>query len=60
MVSFDRLKCVFLNQIINNVIFYFHKIYLNETIENIYQNVINSINKKLLIIQFIVNLHVVF
>ncbi len=53
--NFDRLKCIFLNQIIYNVILYFPKIYFNETIENKHQNIVNSINKKLSIIQFTVN-----
>ena len=33
-VNFDCLKCIFPDQIINNIILYLHKIYLNETIEN--------------------------
>jgi len=59
-VSFDHLKCIFFNQIINNVIPYFHRIHLNGTIENTHQNIVNSINKELPIIHSTVNLHVVF
>jgi hypothetical protein len=33
-VSFDCLKSIFLNQIINNVILFLDEIYLNQTIEN--------------------------
>ncbi len=50
-VSFDCLRSIFL---------YLHNIYLNETIENTHQNIINSINKNLSITHFAVNLHVVF
>jgi hypothetical protein len=60
-VSFDCLKSIFLNQIINIVNLYLHEIYLNETTENRRQNIVNSINKKLSITHFaVINLHVVF
>jgi hypothetical protein len=36
-VSFDRLKFIFLDQTIKNIILHLSKIYLNETIENIHQ-----------------------
>jgi len=50
-VSFDCLRSSFL---------YLHNISLNETIENTHQNIVNSMNKKLSITHFAVNLHVVF
>ncbi len=59
-VSFDCLKSIFLNQIINNVVLFLHEIYLNETIENRHQNIVNSKNKKLSLTHFAVNIHVVF
>jgi hypothetical protein len=40
-VIFHQLKCVFLNQMMNNVILYLYKIYLNETKENLHQNIVN-------------------
>ncbi len=52
-VSFDCLKSIFLNQIINIVNLYLHEIYLNETTENRRQ--------KLSITHFsVINLHVAF
>jgi hypothetical protein len=59
-VSVDCLKSIFLNQIINNVVLFLHEIYLNETIENRHQNIVNSKNKKLSLTHFAVNIHVVF
>ena len=44
---FPHLKSVFLNQIINHVIRYLNKVYLNETKENTHQNIVNLMNKKL-------------
>ncbi len=59
-VSFIRLQCVSLNQIIDNVILHLHKIYLNGTKVNKHENILNSLNKNLYITHFAINLHVVF
>jgi hypothetical protein len=59
-VSFDCLKCIFPHQIINNVILYLYKLYMNETVEHkTRQDINNSINKKLSTACFAINLHVV-